>query len=167
MITLIFILSLSIMFLFLKHPLTLGFTLLMQSLLIAMTAGYMSYNFWFSYILFLIMVGGMLVLFIYMTSIASNEMFHYSNKITMMMVTLQLLLGSSYLILDNYLIYQNMLNTDLIFMNKNHLWNTSLNKFFNYPMSMILILMIIYLLVTMIAIVKITNLNYGPLRPKL
>jgi len=43
-----------------------------------------SYNdrrFWVSYILFIIIIGGILVLFIYVTRLASNEIFSPSNKI--------------------------------------------------------------------------------------
>ena len=35
----------------------------------------------FSYILFIIIIGGILVLFIYITRLASNEIFSQSNKI--------------------------------------------------------------------------------------
>lgn len=41
----------------------------------------------------------------------------------------------------------------------------SLNKLYNYPTNLINILLINYLLITLIAIVKITNLSKGPLRP--
>ena len=46
--------------------------------------GRKSYNdrrFWCSYILFIIIIGGILVLFIYITRLASNEIFSRSNKI--------------------------------------------------------------------------------------
>ena len=38
-------------------------------------------RFWVSYILFIIIIGGILVLFIYITRLASNEIFWPSNKI--------------------------------------------------------------------------------------
>jgi len=38
-------------------------------------------DFWCSYILFIIIIGGILVLFIYITRLASNEIFSPSNKI--------------------------------------------------------------------------------------
>ena len=40
----------------------------------------------------------------------------------------------------------------------------SLNKLYNYPTNLITILLINYLLITLIAVVKITKLFYGPLR---
>jgi hypothetical protein len=42
---------------------------------------YRDWRFWFSYILLIITIGGILVLFIYITSLASNEVFSPSNKI--------------------------------------------------------------------------------------
>lgn len=41
----------------------------------------------------------------------------------------------------------------------------SLNKLYNYPTNLLTILLINYLLITLIAVVKITNLFKGPLRP--
>jgi hypothetical protein len=38
-------------------------------------------SFWFSYILFITIIGGILVLFIYIAKLASNEIFSPSNKI--------------------------------------------------------------------------------------
>lgn len=43
--------------------------------------------------------------------------------------------------------------------------NYKLIKLYNYPTNFITILLINYLLLTLIAIVKITNIFFGPLRP--
>jgi NADH-ubiquinone oxidoreductase chain 6 len=40
-------------------------------------------DFYFSYIVFIIIIGGILVLFIYITRHTSNEIFSPSNKITL------------------------------------------------------------------------------------
>lgn len=47
-------------------------------------------------------------------------------------------------------------------LNKENIAN--LIKLFNYPTNFITILLMNYLLITLIAIVKITNIFYGPLR---
>lgn len=39
-----------------------------------------------------------------------------------------------------------------------------LNKIYNYPTNLVTLLLINYLLITLIAIVKITNIFYGPIR---
>nr|YP_009441770.1 NADH dehydrogenase subunit 6 [Dryops ernesti]AOY39315.1 NADH dehydrogenase subunit 6 [Dryops ernesti] len=157
----------SMMFMFMKHPLSMGMTLLMQTTLVAMITGLFSYNYWYSYILFLIMVGGMLVLFIYMTSIASNEMFKYSNKMLMLMTIMMTLIIMMYFFMDHSLTTMGHLSNEMIFMNKSSSFIFSLNKFLNLPSSMVLLFLIMYLFITLIAVVKITNIKYGPLRQKL
>nr|YP_009727430.1 NADH dehydrogenase subunit 6 [Diamesus osculans]QIA46744.1 NADH dehydrogenase subunit 6 [Diamesus osculans] len=156
-------LMLSFSFIFMSHPLSMGLILLSQTILIALMSGIISLNFWFSYILFLIMIGGMLVLFIYMTSVASNEKFKFS--LSLMIMNLILLIFSvPLLFMDNMIIYMNNLNYENI--NNEELF-LSLSKYFNFPSSIILIMMMMYLFITLIAVVKITNISYGPLRQKI
>nr|AFQ62217.1 NADH dehydrogenase subunit 6 [Hypomedon debilicornis] len=155
-------LILSLSFLFLNHPMTLGMTLLLQTIMVSIITGMLNMNFWFSYILFLIMVGGLLVLFIYMTSIASNEMFNYSNKIMLMMISITILSLMMFLLLDNFFIIFEYSYKENVLLIK----NMSLTKFFNYPSMYMVFFMIIYLFITLIAIVKITNIEFGPLRQK-
>nr|APX40418.1 NADH dehydrogenase subunit 6 [Aphthona albertinae] len=157
-----FMLLNSILFMLFKHPLTCGMILLSQTLLTAMTTGLMNYNFWYSYILFLIMIGGMLILFIYMTSIASNEKFKFNNKLIMWLMLFLII----FMILNMtdmfYMSYYNNLNLKIL-INYN---NMSMKKYFNFPNYFIMLSMIIYLFITLIAIVKITNFSYGALRQK-
>jgi NADH-ubiquinone oxidoreductase chain 6 len=79
-----------------KHPLAIGLILLIQTTIVCLIRGTIYRRFWFSYILFIIMIGGMLVLFIYITSLTSNEIFSPSNKI--ILTTLILLPGLLYII---------------------------------------------------------------------
>nr|ALO76761.1 NADH deshydrogenase subunit 6 [Acmaeodera sp. RUGACM01] len=154
----------SVTFVMLSHPLSLGMMLLIQSTIIAMISSQNHFNSWFSYILFLIMVGGMLVLFIYMTSVASNEKFKYSNK-NMMLTAFFMIPVMTTMIFPEKL--QNFLwsKQDTIMMNET-MWKMSFTKFFMFPASMIMIMLMIYLLVALITIVKITNISHGPLRQK-
>nr|YP_010254860.1 NADH dehydrogenase subunit 6 [Lissorhoptrus oryzophilus]QUA05799.1 NADH dehydrogenase subunit 6 [Lissorhoptrus oryzophilus] len=155
---------LSMIFLFLNHPLSLGSILLLQTIISSLITGKFYYNYWFSYILFLIMIGGMLILFMYMTSVASNEKFKYSNFL--MFLSLILIFMTFFiLLLDNFPFLENKLNFNMmnkIFKNP----NLSMNKLLNFPNNLIFILLMIYLLITMIAVVKITKKNFGPLRQK-
>nr|YP_010591372.1 NADH dehydrogenase subunit 6 [Agriotes hirayamai]QEH58442.1 NADH dehydrogenase subunit 6 [Agriotes hirayamai] len=159
-------LSMSVTFMFLNHPLSMGFTLLIQAVLIALITGMMSNNFWFSYILFMIMIGGMLVLFIYMTSVASNEKFLYSTKLSVMLL-MMLLMTITFIMIDPFMNYELSTNTDMKMFKMNSLFSLSLSKYINLPSNWIMISMIMYLLITLIAVVKITNITYGPLRQKL
>nr|ATG33642.1 NADH dehydrogenase subunit 6 [Gastrolina depressa] len=146
----------SMIFIMLSHPLSCGMILMLQTILTAMLTGKMNTNFWYSYILFLIMVGGMLILFIYMTSIASNEKF----KLNFMLMTMMI-------IIIMMLLY--MITMDMFYMNMKQTINInymSLMKYYNFPNLMLMLLMIIYLFITLIVVVKISKLTYGPLRQK-
>nr|YP_010538704.1 NADH dehydrogenase subunit 6 [Luciola parvula]UYE92315.1 NADH dehydrogenase subunit 6 [Luciola parvula] len=153
----------TIMFMFITHPLSMGMILLTQTLLISMWTGFLSMNFWYSYILFIIMVGGMLILFIYMTSVASNEKFSYS-KILMIIMILMMTTSIIMMIKDQLYSSMNSMNSEMINFKNKFLFKLSLNKFYMMPMMLISMSMIIYLLMAMIAVVKITNLKSGPLR---
>nr|ASY97960.1 NADH dehydrogenase subunit 6 [Gongylus gongylodes] len=155
-------LVLSIIFLLLNHPLSMGLILFLQTILICLISGYMSMSFWFSYIMLLIYLGGMLVLFMYVTSLASNEMFFYSNKI----IFLFLIFGLSIMIFNMKIYYHSNTYENLensLFLN-NFMNYNSLLKIYNYPTNMITIMVASYLFLTLIAVVKIINIYKGPLR---
>nr|YP_004222773.1 NADH dehydrogenase subunit 6 [Bittacus pilicornis]ADW83145.1 NADH dehydrogenase subunit 6 [Bittacus pilicornis] len=162
-------LMISMMFLTMNHPLAMGLTLLMQTVVICLITGMIAKTFWFSYILFLVFLGGMLVLFIYMTSLASNEMFSFSSThlfMTFILIGVSLLMS---LLLDKYLWTNSFMNFDMqtmsLMLNDNNLIN-NLTKLYNFPTSKITLLLVNYLFLTLIAVVKITNIFYGPLRQK-
>nr|WBR65532.1 NADH dehydrogenase subunit 6 [Layahima chiangi] len=155
----------SLNFIQIKHPLAMGLTLLIQTIIISLSCGLFTYSYWFAYILFLIMLGGMLVLFIYVTSLASNELFSFSMKsmfISMMSFSLLLMI---LLFTDNLMLMTNNLEMINMSLEKTSSENElSLIKLYNNPTMNITIMMINYLLLTLIVVVKITNINYGPLR---
>nr|ALO77069.1 NADH deshydrogenase subunit 6 [Priacma serrata] len=154
------------------HPLSMGLTLLIQVLLTSMLMMLMTSYSWFSYILFLIMVGGMLVLFIYMTSLASNEMFTLSKKMiiltTMMMVIIILMWTMEFTETSSATIGSTTDTNKMteLWLMKNDKF-LSLNKMFNTPTSMMMITLASYLFLTLIATVKITSNKSGPLRQKI
>nr|YP_010400383.1 NADH dehydrogenase subunit 6 [Protomiltogramma cincta]UQS76082.1 NADH dehydrogenase subunit 6 [Protomiltogramma cincta] len=155
-------------FMNMKHPLAMGLTLLIQTTLICLMTGLISKSFWFSYILFLVFLGGMLVLFIYVTSLASNEMFTFSMKLMTMSSIILFMSMSFMMMLDkNFLIqFMNMEMKSISYFNSFIMENSlSLNKLYNSPNNLMTILLMNYLLITLIVVVKITNLYKGPLRP--
>nr|ALO76146.1 NADH deshydrogenase subunit 6 [Aphodius sp. APH01] len=163
---LIFLLStsfiMSLLIMSLKHPLSMGVTLLTQTITISLIIGLFSFNFWFSYILFLVMIGGMLVLFIYMTSVASNEMFKYSYKLLNLMIIIFLITMLLLMYMDPFFTYMSTISMESTSYSPN-LISMSMNKYF-YPTNFIMYMIILYLLITLIAIVKITDISQGPLR---
>nr|UYG48412.1 NADH dehydrogenase subunit 6 [Chrysops sp.] len=157
----------SLTFLQMSHPLAMGLLLLIQTFLICLLTGLLTKTFWFSYILFLIFLGGMLVLFIYVTSLASNEMFSLSMKLTFSMIYLIMIIMIFSLFIDKSLIlsfFNNEMNNIPQLMSYIPENSISLNKLYNFPTNIITLILINYLLLTLIAVVKITNIFYGPLR---
>nr|YP_010533721.1 NADH dehydrogenase subunit 6 [Sabethes bipartipes]UXX46872.1 NADH dehydrogenase subunit 6 [Sabethes bipartipes] len=158
----------SFIFMQMKHPLAMGLTLLIQTCLISLILGIFTQTFWFSYILFLIFLGGMLILFIYVTSLSSNEMFSFSMKLSILFWTFIIFSFFLFLIMDKLFIENFSLNLEMSslinfnFMNENLI---SLNKMYNFPTNLITIVLINYLFLTLLMTVKITKKNYGPLRP--
>nr|QJF72883.1 NADH dehydrogenase subunit 6 [Nephus sp. 1 EL-2020] len=155
----------SIMILFMNHPLSMGFLILIQTILICMNMGFMSVNFWYSYILILIMIGGLLILFIYMTSIASNEKFKFN---FFLMISILIIIFMATIL---FLMKMNMKNFDfttknfLTFkLNENYNFFYSMSKYYNYPSNKLMIFTIIYLLISLIVTVKICKIKSGPLR---
>nr|UPX88509.1 NADH dehydrogenase subunit 6 [Tachina fera] len=164
----LFMFIFNMIFLNMKHPLAMGLILLIQTTLVSLTSGLMTKTFWFSYILFLVFIGGMLVLFIYVTSLASNEMFSFSIKLLMISLLIIFITMISMYFMDKNLLMQskNLEMNSIYNMNSYVMENSlSLNKLYNYPTNIMTILLMNYLLITLIAVVKITKLFKGPLRP--
>nr|QVL29249.1 NADH dehydrogenase subunit 6 [Ceratitis quilicii] len=159
----------SFIFIQMNHPLAMGLMLLIQTIQICLLTGLMAKSFWFSYILFLIFLGGMLVLFIYVTSLASNEMFSLSMKLTTISLIIFSIIMIIYILLDktssSFFIHNNEMQP-IYYLNMMMKENSlNLQKLYNYPTNFLTILLMNYLLITLIAVVKITKLFYGPLRP--
>nr|YP_010230558.1 NADH dehydrogenase subunit 6 [Euwallacea fornicatus]QSV10219.1 NADH dehydrogenase subunit 6 [Euwallacea fornicatus] len=152
---------LSLLFIFLKNPLSKGYILLMLTVSTSLFASLMFMNAWFGYILFLIMVGGILVAFIYMTSVASNEKFMFPKPLNILMFTLVFLVLMSNTPTE-------MMESSIMLMNQESIINykLSLSKIFSNPMSQIPLALMSYLLLTLIMVVKMTDISKGPIRQK-
>uniref|UniRef100_UPI0030E3C163 NADH dehydrogenase subunit 6 n=1 Tax=Austruca sindensis TaxID=1316774 RepID=UPI0030E3C163 len=163
LLTLPLLLSFSILFTQLSHPLAMGLTLLIQTLLIALTIGLSSFSFWFSYILFLIFLGGMLVLFIYVASIASNESFVPSSLYLALTLTSIFLLSVTIMIMDPLLTSGSSSLPWSSFSISTYIPHV-ISWIYNTPSMSFTIFIICYLLLMLIIVVKIVNLFKGPLR---
>nr|AWV83351.1 NADH dehydrogenase subunit 6 [Muda kuroiwae] len=152
------ILLMSFDFLFMKHPLSMGFILLIQTLLCCITSMIYMNNYLFSYMMFLIFVGGMLVLFMYMSSIASNEKFTFSMKLLLMNVFMMLIF-LTFNMTDLKLCKYNILIKEF---NGNSLY--MLNKLYIIPSGMMTLMMLTYLLFVLIVVVNVISIKMCPLR---
>nr|YP_009172435.1 NADH dehydrogenase subunit 6 [Herona marathus]ALG63373.1 NADH dehydrogenase subunit 6 [Herona marathus] len=153
----------------LNHPFSMGLMILIQTLLMCLLSSMMINTYWFSYILFLIFLGGLLVLFIYVSSIASNELFKISflNKnftIIIILLFLSSIIYKNNLTWMNFSFNDEMMNYFNLFLFFNNEFNINLSKLYNEQTYFLTMMMIIYLFITLITVVKITNIYFGPLR---
>nr|UEV86558.1 NADH dehydrogenase subunit 6 [Leucoma chrysoscela] len=159
--------------LFMNNPLSMGMLILLQTILISLLSGMLIKTYWFSYILFLTFLGGMLVMFIYVASITSNELFKPSfNLKLIIIIILMMMLFILFYYKNNNLMWMNLsFNSDMNNLNNfnemlinNNNNKINLNKLYNNQNFLMMMMLIIYLFITLITVVKITNIFYGPLR---
>lgn len=147
------IIIISLILITLCHPLSLGLILIIQTVIIAITVGYIIISFLFAYIITIIILRGALVLFIYIARIARNEKFNVS----FIMLFMRLFI----IILTIRFIY--LYNNELTEYNFSY-EQIRLIKIFNSKTSGITLIIIIYLLITIIAVSNIARVKEGPLR---
>nr|UTD45374.1 NADH dehydrogenase subunit 6 [Wallacea dactyliferae] len=146
----------SIVFMTLKHPISMIMVIIVQTILLALITGLMTFNFWLSYILFLVMISGMLIILMYMTNVASNEKFNH--KFNLFWVSILIIMPFTLICKD----FTPYMTTIITYMKISMI----MTKFFTFPLNMMLIMMLIYLLLMMVLSVNIININSGPLRHK-
>lgn len=105
-----------------------------------------------------------MVLFIYITSVASNEIFKYSSKLAILIIFITIIIIFIYLFIDRFVLYINIFRVETSNYIINPNLNLSINKYLNFPSNFIVYIIIVYLLITIIAVVKITDIKQGPLR---
>nr|YP_009349971.1 NADH dehydrogenase subunit 6 [Phyllomimus sinicus]AQM40145.1 NADH dehydrogenase subunit 6 [Phyllomimus sinicus] len=165
-------LIITFLFNYFKHPLSMTIIIVCQTLIMSMCLSLLTKTFWMSYILFLVFLGGMLILFLYITSLAPNEKFSPLTLPLTMMMLITLLTYMMVIVSMMDQTYWNIFNsnTDTNQLSNSHNLIPSMNqismlmKLYNTPSWMLTMMLILYLLLTLIAIVKITSMNMGPLR---
>lgn len=139
-------LSLIIVLILSSSPLTSGLLILLMAISAACLYG-MLISSWFAFLIFLIYVGGILVIFSYFVALTPNQ-----EKIT--------LRPQLFLLPTLLLIFLYQLPSRLHPFSSHHI-----HTLYTSNNTTILILLRLLLLLAIIIIVKITNLTKGPLRP--
>nr|UGS80331.1 NADH dehydrogenase subunit 6 [Hemicaecilius mockfordi] len=156
---------LSLLFFFSVNPLTMGLILIILTIFISIFLTLSIKSSWFLYMLILIFIGGMLILFIYVTSIFPNEKFMFNQSKTIffsMFVTMTVIMFMMYLFFLNTNFY--FFESYSSFLMKEHLILSPTKKFFSSQTSFMLIFLVNYLFFCMIVVIKVTNFQQGPLR---
>nr|AQM39847.1 NADH dehydrogenase subunit 6 [Orophyllus montanus] len=167
----------TILFNYFSHPLAMTIIIICQTVILSLSMSTLTKTFWMSYILFLVFLGGMLVLFLYITSLASNEMFSTTQPSLILLYIsgiLLILLTPIYIsdqtfwnILSMNIDTHPLSNSSMFFSSSVQHQHLMLNKLYNTYSSILTLILVIYLLITLIAIVKITHIFMGPLRSSL
>nr|AAS18915.1 NADH dehydrogenase subunit 6 [Achelia bituberculata] len=163
MIMWLLIIFMSFIFGMIKSPLMLVILILMQTIMLSLMIFYTHMSFWMSYILILIFLGGMLVIFIYIASLSSNEKFNVSWNNYIYMIFF--LMGT---MIFMYCMNENNLISQIFNFNKNLLFYQSdyVTNMYSFSMMLSTLFLALYLMITLFIIVKMSNMNKGPLRSK-
>nr|YP_010381745.1 NADH dehydrogenase subunit 6 [Symplanella unipuncta]UDL72133.1 NADH dehydrogenase subunit 6 [Symplanella unipuncta] len=147
-----------------NHPISLGFILLIQTILISLNLSMNLESSWYSYILFITIIGGMMVMFMYMASISSNQKFKIMN-FKMIMISILLFFFLMFFLKKNFLINDIQVSMQEKKINFNEFQETkSTYKFFNKSKNKMTILILMILLITMISVTNISSSFEGPLK---
>lgn len=122
-------------------------------------------SFWYIYILILVYVGGILVLFIYVTSIFPNNKFFFTQKIVLIGFVIIICKFFALIILNNFYGINLIINEFIINFSKEFpIMNIFSIKIFHFKTNLILIFLVIYLFYCILVVIKITIYINGPLR---
>uniref|UniRef100_UPI0030FE1C54 NADH dehydrogenase subunit 6 n=1 Tax=Phyllodoce medipapillata TaxID=868040 RepID=UPI0030FE1C54 len=143
-----FVLALGLSFVLAFTPLALGLWVLILSMSISFLTTLM-YSSWFGFILFLIYIGGMLVMFAYFVSIQPNQQFSLKNSFFF-----------SLIVFINLALFDYPVTVNLF-----SLINWWINSLFDLSNVSVVILLGYVLFLALVMVVKITTFMMAPLRP--
>nr|YP_010461836.1 NADH dehydrogenase subunit 6 [Tapinoma ibericum]UUF93602.1 NADH dehydrogenase subunit 6 [Tapinoma ibericum] len=150
-----------------SHPVFIMIIIIIYNSMICLNMSMWKMNFMYSIMLFLILISGLLIIFLYFSSLISNEqMTFYSNKILLLSLIFNIMYMYM-LFLMNKLFSNNIIYTtkEINSLNKinNKMFENILNLYI-YPYNNITICSMLYLLLTLFIIIKLSNMKIKPLR---
>nr|YP_010502924.1 NADH dehydrogenase subunit 6 [Nephotettix virescens]UXD78701.1 NADH dehydrogenase subunit 6 [Nephotettix virescens] len=151
------ILASSTTVMFLKTPMSMGVLLMIQTIFSTLILAKIMDSSWMPMIVFLMFIGGLLILFMYMSSIASNEKFTSNINIFMLFMMIMILP------IEELMTEVQMENSMTMFISKESI---SMMKIYNKKTLLVTVLMFMYMYLTMIAVTKVIKIYKGPLRAK-
>lgn len=152
-----------LVFPFLTHPLRIGVTLLISTILISLIVGVLHSSIWVSYVTVLILLGGLLVIFIYVSLLASNEIFNkkasYKIPVTFSILTFLILV-----VINPFIVEPLLSSNESMFYTLNKKRLEWLTDFYSMELSSLTLFLIFYLLLTLLIVVFNTKNNHRTLR---
>nr|AKM70193.1 NADH dehydrogenase subunit 6 [Chaitophorus saliniger] len=150
----------SMMLTMMKSPLMANLLILMQSITLSIMINLINKTSWISFMLFILYVGGLMIIFLYISSIAFNEINLNKNFKLLIMKTLLILMMSYHLkmtyILENFKFENNYMFEDNFFI----------INMFNIPNNLMIYFIMMILFFMLILIIWMLKINKGPIRQK-
>nr|YP_010610639.1 NADH dehydrogenase subunit 6 [Cirroctopus glacialis]WAP91394.1 NADH dehydrogenase subunit 6 [Cirroctopus glacialis] len=142
------------------QPLSLGMMVVMVSITSSILVSFLSYS-WYGYMMFLVYIGGMMVMFMYVVSLIPNNIFLSMKSIFFFFLLLMWMMCS---MVSSFYMYMEVSVEEMYLMNMSEisLGNSGLIMVdYNY---FCYVLMGVVLLLVLISVVKICYYCEGPLR---
>nr|ARH10730.1 NADH dehydrogenase subunit 6 [Laingia psammae] len=162
MIKIIFLINLfiSMMLTLMKSPLTSNLLILIQSIMLTTMINLINKTSWIAFMLIIIYIGGLMIIFLYISSIAFNEINFFKNfkKLLMklILITTFIITFKNNLILENFKFQNYYLFED----------NFYILNMFMIPNHYMIYFIIIILFFMLILIIWMLKNNKGPIRQK-
>nr|YP_010757410.1 NADH dehydrogenase subunit 6 [Aconurella montana]WEU77753.1 NADH dehydrogenase subunit 6 [Aconurella montana] len=150
------IMAISTLIMFLKTPMSMGVLLLTQTTLATLLICKMALSSWMSMVMFMMFIGGLLILFMYMSSIASNEKFKPSLKLVFVLIMIITPTEEMFMEIQTNEMMSSNMKMDMI----------SMSKIYNKKTMMMTLFLFLYMLLSMISVTVIVKMFKGPLRAK-
>nr|YP_011017339.1 NADH dehydrogenase subunit 6 [Amblyomma naponense]WQF69002.1 NADH dehydrogenase subunit 6 [Amblyomma naponense] len=131
------ILFISIILISMSHPMTMLISVILLTMLISFIFYELSLNSLIPMIMILLILGGMLILFMYMVSLCPNKKMNFNLKYTFFVIMMYFISIPPF--------FSNFMNKEL-------------TKIYSYSFMNMLLLMMVYLLITLTVVMK--NLNW-------
>nr|YP_010038648.1 NADH dehydrogenase subunit 6 [Eutrichosiphum pasaniae]QOY44598.1 NADH dehydrogenase subunit 6 [Eutrichosiphum pasaniae] len=143
-----------------KSPLSTNLNILIQTISLTMMINLINKTSWISFMLFILYVGGLMIIFLYISSIAFNEL-NMNKNYKFILIKLTLILIFFYN-LKNFIILENFqLENKFIFEDNYYFINM-----FLMPNNLMIYFMLMILLFMLILIIWLLKNNKGPIRQK-
>nr|YP_010585959.1 NADH dehydrogenase subunit 6 [Plectrocnemia tsukuiensis]UZZ43695.1 NADH dehydrogenase subunit 6 [Plectrocnemia tsukuiensis] len=159
------ILSNSLLFILSNNPINMGLIIMIQTLNSCLLMNnIMSYP-WMAYMTFIVIIGGLMIIFIYMCTLSWNSKMKI--KISILMIIIMMILMNMNLMSYTKFINLNkfmLMNKEIMIIHNINKFKINLMKFFFSNSLMMILMMINLLIMTLIIINKMNKTTIKPLR---
>nr|YP_009445859.1 NADH dehydrogenase subunit 6 [Eurythenes maldoror]ATX68767.1 NADH dehydrogenase subunit 6 [Eurythenes maldoror] len=156
---------LALMFMSTSTPLLMALLVITVSATIALLSFLLSKMAWFSFILLMVFISGVMIIFVYISSLASNKM-NPTRPLPALMLALLLLTLPFFTSNDYFTKTSNTHSTDSALLTTLTSSPTMVSKLYSPLIAPLTTLLMLYLLLVLLVVVKTASTTKGPLRTK-